>query len=261
MNESRGPAMTELGPIAAVVPPQAVTRGRARSRFYVGMTGVLFLIVLLGFSRTLYLRPFFDVPEIPAYVLLHGVVLTAWFVSVLLQATLVAAHRTDIHRRLGWMGVGLGIGTFIFSVAMTMMFVPRRYALGEALPSLAATFWGDVAALLSFAVFLSGAVARRRQPDKHRRLMVLAAISVVPPAVSRILRWPIFEGINGSLWALVSLTLLVGAVAMHDVRVNRRIHHVTLLGGLFLLGSRAFARYVLATSGFGLAVVRRLAEQ
>ena len=90
--------------------------------------------------------------------------------------------------------------------------------------------------------------------------MLLAAISVVPPAISRILRWPIFEGIDGSLWALVSLSLLVGAVAMHDVRVNRRVHHVTLLGGLFFLGSRAFARYVLAASGFGLAVVRGLIE-
>jgi len=224
------------------------------------MTGVLFLIVLLGFSRTLYLRPFFDVPEIPAYVLIHGIVLTAWFVGVLLQATLVAAHRTDIHRRLGWISVGLGIGTFIFSLAMTVMFVPRRYGLGEALPSLSAIFWGDLAGLLSFAIFLSSAVARRRQPENHRRLMLLAAISVVPPAITRILRWPIFEGIDGSLWALVSLSLLVGAVAMHDVRVNRRVHHVTLLGGLLFLGSRAFTKYVLATSSFGLAVVRRLVE-
>ena len=90
--------------------------------------------------------------------------------------------------------------------------------------------------------------------------MLLAAISVVPPAITRILRWPIFEGIDGSLWALVSLSLLVGAVAMHDVRVNRRVHHVTLLGGLLFLGSRAFTKYVLATSSFGLAVVRRLVE-
>jgi hypothetical protein len=56
------------------------------------------------------------------------------------------------------------------------------------------------------------------------------------------------------------VVVLVGAVAMHDVRVNGRVHHMTLLGGLLFLGSRAFTKYVLATSSFGLAVVRGLVE-
>jgi hypothetical protein len=225
------------------------------------MSGTVFLIVLAGFAPTLYLRAFLDVPEIPAYVLLHGIVLTAWFVGVFLQATLVAAHRTDIHRRLGWIGAGLGVATLSLSLAVTLAFVPRQSALGmAALPALARIFWANLAALLCFTVFLSTAVARRRQPHVHKRLMLLAAISVVQPAIARIRGWPLFEGVDPGAFSLVGLSLLVGAVALYDLSVNRRVHIATLLGGMFFLGSRAFSLYVLAPSDFGLALVRRLAE-
>jgi hypothetical protein len=50
---------------------------RRRSRFFVVMSIVLLLIVFTGFSRTFYLRAFFDVPPIPAHVYLHGALLTA----------------------------------------------------------------------------------------------------------------------------------------------------------------------------------------
>lgn len=82
MSESVVVAATETSRTTLGAERHAATRGRARSRFYAGMSGMLLLIVLAGFSRTLYLRAFFDVPEIPAYVALHGIVLTAWFVGV-----------------------------------------------------------------------------------------------------------------------------------------------------------------------------------
>jgi hypothetical protein len=71
---------------------QVAGRGRARTWFYGGISGVLLLIVLTGFSRTLYLKALFDVPEIPASVLAHGVVLTAWFAGLFLQTVLVAGR-------------------------------------------------------------------------------------------------------------------------------------------------------------------------
>jgi hypothetical protein len=37
----------------------------SRSSFFWGMLGILLLIVFAGFSRTLYLRPFFDVRPVP----------------------------------------------------------------------------------------------------------------------------------------------------------------------------------------------------
>jgi hypothetical protein len=66
-------------------------------RFYSVVAATLWLIVLIGFSRTFFLRAFFNVPNVPAYVLVHGAVLTAWFTGLLVQTVLVAARRTQIH--------------------------------------------------------------------------------------------------------------------------------------------------------------------
>ena len=260
--------MSSSGVLASTEPSQttvgaarrAATRSRVHSKFYLGMSVGLLLIVLVGFSRTLYLRAIFDVPEVSAYLLLHGCVLTAWFVGILLQTTLVTNHRTDIHRRLGWIGAGLGGAAFVLSLAVTVMLVFRTYALNpNGLLGVARIFWANLAALLSFAIFLSVAVARRRQPDVHKRLMLLAAITLVQPAMARIRQlW--FPDIDGGPFALVWLALLVGAIALHDLHVNRRVHIATLLGGMFFLGSRVFAQYVLAPSELGLTFMRGLVE-
>jgi hypothetical protein len=221
---------------------------------------MLFLIVLIGFSRTLYLRAWLDVPAIPAYVLLHGVVLTGWFVAVVFQAAFVAIHRTDIHRRLGWIAAGLGVATLILSVGVTFAAVPRQYAGdSSSLPGLSRLFWANLAALLCFGVFLAAAIARRRRPETHKRLMLLAAMSVVQPAMARV-RQVWFPDLDGSIFALVWLSLLVGALALHDLRRSGRVHSATLLGGVFFLGSRAVALYLIAPSETGFGLVRGLAN-
>src|SRR5215467_10641178 len=101
MSESVVTATVEVEPTTRNVRQSAAQRS-VRSRFYLGMSSALLLIVLAGFAPTLYLRAFFAVPVIPASVWVHGLVLTAWFVAFFLQTALVAVRRTDLHRRLGW---------------------------------------------------------------------------------------------------------------------------------------------------------------
>jgi hypothetical protein len=222
---------------------------------------VVLLIVLAGFSRTLYLRSYFDGPEIPAYLTLHGVVLTAWFVAVVLQTSFVAVHRTDVHRRFGWVGAALGLATFLVSLAVTVAFVIRQTAAGFDTPGSVAAiriFWANLAALLSFAIFLTMGIARRRQPVVHKRLMILAAISVVQPAVARIRTWPVFDGVNVNAFNLGALSLLIGALVVHDLISRRRVHTLTLAGGAFFLVSRLFAQFVIAPSDAGMTAIRGL---
>lgn len=228
---------------------------RERSAFYVGLSGVLLLIVLIGFAPTLYLRPVFDVPEVPIYLLLHGVLMTAWFVLVLVQPMLVTIRRIGLHRTLGWTGAALGAAVFAVSLVVTAMFVDQRHAANpDNMGGAARIFWANSAALLSFAVFLSTAVARRRQREVHKRLMALAGIALVQPAMARV-RGIWFASVDGPIFAIVWLSILVGALAFNDLRVNRRVHPATLFGGALFLGSRLVAQYVIATSDVGLAVI------
>jgi hypothetical protein len=236
---------------------------RAGRRFFIGMSGALLLIVVMGFSRTLYLRAFFDVPQIPASVWLHGIVLTAWFAGSFLQTVWVAVHRIDIHRRLGWVVGGLGIAVLVISMAVTLNFVPRRRSLGvdieAGMAGLSSIVWTDLSALLAFAIFLSTAVACRRRPEMHKRLMLLSSISIVQPAMNRIWRWPVFDGLDVTLSSLGAMLLLLFALGLYDVVSRKRVHAVTLLGGSFLMGSRIVSIFVIANSEVGQSFVRALA--
>jgi hypothetical protein len=226
------------------------------------MAGGLLLIVLLGFTPTLYLRAFFDVPEIPVSVFVHGIVLTAWFVTFFLQTALVAVRRTDIHRRLGWVAGGLGVAVLATSTAVTLNFVPRRVALGAnleaSLARMSVVLWSDFAALLAFTLFLSTAIALRRHPESHKRLMLLSSISLVLPALARIfLRWPVFAGLDIALGLGVLLLLLL-ALGLYDIVSRKQVHPVTLLGGSFFMGAQLVSIFVIATSETGRSFVRGL---
>src|SRR4029450_13282687 len=66
------------------------------------------LIVLAGFARTYYLKPFFHTPDLASPIVqLHGLVMTAWVVLFVTQISLVATRRTRVHQRLGVIGAVL----------------------------------------------------------------------------------------------------------------------------------------------------------
>ena len=54
-------------------------------------------------ART-YLKSIFPTPSFPMLFHVHGALFTAWMLLFVLQATLVAARRTSLHRRIGLIG-------------------------------------------------------------------------------------------------------------------------------------------------------------
>jgi hypothetical protein len=250
--------------ISTVVVPKATERVRTAGAFYSGMSGALLLIVLMGFGRSLYLRSYFNNAPLPPSVWAHGMVLTGWYALSFVQAMLVASRRVDIHRRLGWAVAGIGVGVLVVSTAVTVNFLARRKALGTnvaaRLAGFSAIVWGDIAALVAFVVFFPLAVILRRRPQAHKRLMLLASMSLLEPAMFRIWGWSVFRGVNRDVASLVVLLALLLVLASYDLSSHRRVHTATLLGGALLLGSRAVAIFVIAGSESGRSFVRALAS-
>jgi hypothetical protein len=237
--------------------------GRPESRaFHAAMSGALLLIVLLGFGRSLYMRPFLDLPQMPVAVWVHGIVLTAWYVGVFVQATLISAGRIDLHRRLGWLVAGIGAAVVVIGTTVTLAFVGRRAALGTDIEArinfFADIVWGDLAALIAFVTFFGLALAWRRRPDLHKRLMILGSLALLEPALFRIWGWQMFAGVDRNWAALVVLLVAVIVLLLHDFIARKRVYAVTLLGGVLLVGSRMVALFVMADSAAGLAFIRAL---
>ena len=212
------------------------TRVEPRTRFFLGVAIAMLIVNLVGFAPTLYLRPFFDVPAIPGYLLLHGALGTAWFAILVVQTALIANRRVGSHRQLGWVGTALAAIVLATGMYTSANMVPRNVALGltsEAdLTLYSVVTAGDTAAFIVFPTLVLLAVVFRRRTDVHKRLMVVASLSILGPAIARIASW------YGPFPNPVSAALIygfIGSLLVHDWRSRGRPHIATVLGVVLFL--------------------------
>jgi hypothetical protein len=215
--------------------PDVVTGGDrfmsaiVRYRFYPAIALALALFSILGFWRTYYLRSFTDLPPLTLLVQLHGAAFTAWLVLFVVQTRLVAAHRVDLHMKLGITGVVIAC----LIVAVGLATVAAKAALPRIHPSGLTPPQFTIVGLMSlslFATFAGLGIAYRRRPSAHKRFMVLAMIAVLTPPASRILS---MLGLREN-WTL--LTPILPAVfivwcLVHDWRQHGKVHPVFAVGG------------------------------
>lgn len=190
------------------------------------------VIVLAGFARTYYLKGFFGNPPLPGLLVhLHGLVMTAWVVLFVTQVSLVATGRTRTHQRLGVCGAILAALVLIVGVLTGIAGAARGATPGPPALQFLVVPLGD---MLVFAILIGTALYfRRSRLDVHKRLMLLAAVNLLAPAIARI---PLHFIATGGALAFFGLTdlCLLACVGFDTVR-NRRLHPAFLWGTLFII--------------------------
>jgi hypothetical protein len=188
--------------------------------------------------------------------------LTAWFAGLVLQTVLVRARRVDVHRRIGWGLAVVALAVAATGVWITLGTVSALSATGfnaDTVQALAPRIaWGNYSSALTFAFLVGAAVLSRRHSEAHKRLMLLASIAIISPALARILRWPVFgpelnEGF--AMAAIVGVFALAGVVAAYDVITRRRLHAATAVGVIVIVGVKLLAVLFIAQSAVGRALV------
>ncbi len=229
---------------------EAIPRSRrdSRSWFFVSMASILLVIVAVGFAKSFYLRNIIHkshaVSTLPVYIVLHGIVLTSWFLLFLGQTLLVASGRVRLHRSLGVAGAALAAVVFALSLLVVVRSVVRETPL---------VVIGDIVVLFLFAILVAGGIWFRQKPDVHKRLMLIASISIVAPALAR---WP---GAQSMLPVSVAgpQLLLYAALILYDVLSRRRVHPATAWGVAMYVVA-AGVTIPLASSTLGHAFVEAL---
>jgi hypothetical protein len=207
---------------------------RRERRFFAGMAVAYALTVLAGFSRSYYLNGFAGEPfELSPLLHWHGAAYTAWMVLLVVQTFLVAARRTDLHRRLGVAGAALAVVMIALGSGVAITRTASGAIADHGAPSLvflAVPLFGMVV----FAALVGAALVLRRRSAFHKRLMLLATLELVTAAVSRL---PFVED-----WGPVGFfgvtDLFIVAIAAYDFATARRIHPATLWGGLAFVASQ-----------------------
>ena len=203
--------------------------------FYSGIALAFGICVFVGFSRTYYLKGLFGTPHLSWLAHLHGAMFTAWTVFFLCQVGLVAAGRTDLHRRLGRVGGVVGAGVVMLGIVMTLHSVHAGYATGR--PGMASLLINAFMSLLLFSVFFAAGLFFRRKKEIHKPLMVLAMVSLIIPAIARLPMPPFMIG-----WAILAFSL-TGVI--YDAIVLRRVH-VTNIVGVLLINIASPLRFMIA---------------
>ncbi len=203
-------------------------------RLYIWFAALMPLIVLAGFARTYYLKGFFGTPSLPGLLVhLHGLVMTTWVVLFITQVTLVATRRTRTHMRLGIFGAGLAALVVVVGVVTAVFAAARGGSPG---PPPLQFLVVPLVDMLVFAVLIGSALYFRRRMDIHKRLMLIAAVNLLTPAIARI---PLNFIQTGGPLAFFGLTdvVLLACVAFDTIK-HRRLHPVFLWGTIVVIASQ-----------------------
>ena len=206
--------------------------------FYGGMAIAMGLTVLAGFSSTYYLRFLTGGPKatlsggpFTTLVYVHGALFTAWVLLFIVQTALIAGRRVAVHRRLGIAGAVLAAAMILAGTFIAIATAKRGAGPvgADPLASLVIPLFD----MILFTTFVTAALALRRDKEAHKRLMLLAYISIIVAAVARLpgilpLGPPAFFGLAFSFALL--------AVA-YDLVTRRRVHKAYAWGVPLLLAS------------------------
>ena len=186
---------------------------------------------------------------------MHGAFFSAWCVLLVIQAMLVGVGRTDVHRKVGVLGVVIALGMVILGVAGALIAANRPTGFnGVPIPPLQFLVVPlfDIA---FFAIFVGLAIANRTNPQSHKRWMVLATVALLGAAFAR---WPYVWKIGNPFVYFGLAYLFIVALAIWDFRTRGTLHPVTRWGGLALIVSLPAAARALGHRR--VACIRRLAD-
>lgn len=242
--EERQMATVVAGPLAP-----SVAVDRYDRVFYSGIAIAMALMVFVGFGPTYYFGAFGDRPmatisggPMTLLVHAHGVLFTSWVLLFIVQTALVAQHQVAVHRRLGVAGGVLAAAMIVVGTLTALKTAARGGA--PAAPDPLSFLIIPLTDMILFGSFVTAALRLRKNREAHKRLMLLAYVSIIVAAVARVpgigpLGPPAFFGLGFSF-------LLAGVI--YDLLTRRRVHPVYIRGGAALIASVPL-RLVISSTG------------
>ncbi len=172
--------------------------------------------------------------------------MTTWFVLFVTQVALIRARRVDPHRLVGVAGAAFALVLLPVAFATARQFVIRSLGDPDLLPIAAAIAGYDAVVLAVFAILVGAALSWRHRTDIHKRLMTLAALSLLGPPLARLV---------GDEAAVLASNLIVLVPVAIDTVWNRRLHPAFGWGGALVVLSTRAALVMVTSPGWTSFVV------
>lgn len=227
--------LTEI-PVPRPGTPRVLTLEAVSRSFYLTEVALMSAMVLVGFWPFFSKMPAGPRPW-PPVIYVHAAVYLGWIGILWYQVVMAYRRRLRDHVRMGRFAIGYMVAIVAMGLVVSIAAPVGHVRAGDWPLDQAAGFLilplGDMVLIPGL---FAAAIAYRREPAVHKRLMVLTAIAFVFPAAAR----------AGGLspWSALAIWFLPLALAVaHDLATLRRIHPVYLVGTAILL--LAFGRMFL----------------
>jgi len=202
--------------------------------FYLVAAWGALAVALIGFFLT-YTAPLIrGTFSGPRWAHVHGALLLTWLCVTIVQAHL-AAGRSDLHRRIGWVAVALAPAIAVSTIAIGVEATRRDLAAGGS-----TGMAGNVTTPVVFCALVTAALLRRKQPQWHKRLILMASVVIIWPAW---FRWrhfmPWVPRPDISLGLVAADLILIGAMIRDRMRFGA-VHPAYLFVGLPIIAWQTF---------------------
>jgi uncharacterized membrane protein YozB (DUF420 family) len=236
--------------LPASQPARDAVAGRSAngSRLYAWFALVAALTIFAGFGRTLYLRSISGAPPLSTLLLVHGIVMTTWFVLFCAQVWLAATGHLRWHRRLGWFAAVVALA--VIYVGVDAAIDAGRRGVGPAHGVSMAMFMAiPLFDMPVFALLVGMALWLRRRPDVHKRLMLLASLGMLTPAIARI-PLPLIQAGGPPMFFGLALGIVGACIAVDTIK-QRRLHPAFGWGGALIVAMVPVRLVIAETQAWG----------
>lgn len=211
--------------------------------FFLAYVGLIWFVILMGFVPDVIHHVEEHRPPYPLIVHLHAVVMVGWLILLTVQVLAVRIRRIDIHRWLGFAGAGLAAAVVVLGLATA--WIVDRQDLNT--PDFDAAFLSvQVLDMAAFGGAAAAAVAMRADPSAHKRLILLATLSLVDAGYVRWLGKPMTAWLGDGFWPFMAEVYLANGVLIlgigaYDLITRRRLHPAYIAGSAGVWGALMLA--------------------
>jgi hypothetical protein len=233
--------------------PERTLYGR---RIHVFMAGLFVALAVVGFAPKSSAILSGELPVPPPVIHVHAALMVAWLALLLTQTLLMANGRPETHKRLGLIAVALGPCLIAGMIAATIWKFEVSIAQGAKGPA-ANILLLQIRGIAYFALFfIWGVLARRKDPETHKRMMILATLVIVPAALARMTWLPSGFPQTFDIMHVYMLLLLTPAIVHDLVRLGRP--HKAYIAGVAALLPMLVATHFLWNSPWWREIAPRL---
>jgi hypothetical protein len=208
-------------------------RQRFDDLFFPGMAVLILASVFVGFAPTYYLAGIFKAPLPNLLVHIHGAAFSCWILLLIVQTSLIAAGRVDVHRRLGLLGFGLACLMVVLGLLVATDSLGRHFATDDLGMRVRAFYAVPLTAMLAFSTLIYFAFRNRFNPAAHKRLILIATIAILDAAFDR---WPVTaEWWGHRATALLCVIPMLLLIMGYDYWSTGKVQRVTIWASAFLV--------------------------